>query len=152
MTDDARRRPRDRFGRPLPPGSPDELPGRGDPAADTPDWREAVARGVELFDAERFFEAHEFFEHAWKSAAAPPAARRLWKACAQLAVACCHVQRGNHRGAVVLFERAATTASGAADENAVAAADIAATARAAGRRLAAGPSEAFRFPRFPGAE
>jgi predicted metal-dependent hydrolase len=37
----------------------------------------------------------------------PAADRRFWKGVTQVAVGCCHVQRGNSRGAVALLNRAA---------------------------------------------
>lgn len=99
-------RPRDRYGRPLPRGSRDELPERQDPADVVASTDEAVARAAALFDAERFFEAHEFFEYVWKSDAVDEADRGFWKGLAQAAVGCCHAQRGNDEGAVTLLERA----------------------------------------------
>lgn len=100
-------RPRDRYGRPLPRGSRDELPERQDPADVVASTDEALARAAALFDAERFFEAHEFFEYLWKSDAVDEADRGFWKGLAQAAVGCCHTQRGNDEGAVTLLERAA---------------------------------------------
>ncbi len=100
-------RPRDRYGRPLPRGARDELPDRRDPVDVVASADEALARAVALFDAERFFEAHEFFEYAWKSDDVDEADRDFWKGLAQVAVGCCHVQRGNDEGAVTLLERAA---------------------------------------------
>jgi predicted metal-dependent hydrolase len=68
---------------------------------------EAFERGVELFDARRFWEAHEFFEHAWKDERGSAADRDFWKGVTQVAVGFCHVQRGNAPGAVTLLRRAA---------------------------------------------
>jgi predicted metal-dependent hydrolase len=39
---------------------------------------EAFERAVELFDAQRFFEAHEFFEHIWKSPWIDSADKDFW--------------------------------------------------------------------------
>jgi predicted metal-dependent hydrolase len=98
-----KRRPRDRYGRPLPLGSVHELaPLTGLASAD-----EALRMAVELFDGGRFFEAHECLELVWKSESASAADRPFWKGLTQLAVACCHCQRGNARGARALLDRAA---------------------------------------------
>jgi len=60
-----------------------------------------------LFDEQRFFEAHEFFEYAWKAADVGDRDRPFWKGVTQVAVGCCHAQRGNDGGALALLERAA---------------------------------------------
>lgn len=60
-----------------------------------------------MFDEQRFFEAHEFFEYAWKADDVDDRDRRFWKGVTQVAVGCCHAQRGNGRGALALLERAA---------------------------------------------
>ena len=59
-----------------------------------------------MFDERRFFEAHEFFEVLWKSPGLPGDQRKLWKGITQLAVGCCHAQRGNAKGSLALLERA----------------------------------------------
>ena len=99
-------RPRDRFGAPLPRGSVDELAHREEPEDVVESLGEAFGRAVELFDAERFFEAHEFLEYVWKAGEIEPADRDFWKGVTQVAVGCCHVQRGNATGAQTLLERA----------------------------------------------
>ena len=97
-------RPRDRLGRPLRAGEPDELPRRTGPP---PSTAAAIDEAVGLFDAERFFEAHERFELVWQATDTAVADRRFWKGVTQVAVGCCHVQRGNPRGASALLRRAA---------------------------------------------
>lgn len=93
-------RPRDRLGRPLPPGStgvepiPDEL----DLTAD-----EALDYAQRLLDEGRPFGAHEVLEAVWKSA--PPHEEALWRALAQVAVGVTHLERGNPTGAKRLLER-----------------------------------------------
>jgi len=62
---------------------------------------------VEHFDAARFFEAHELFELVWKADDIADPDRKFWKGVTQVAVGCCHVQRGNARGAIALLRRAA---------------------------------------------
>ena len=99
-------RPRDRFGRPLPRDATDELGSREEPDDVVGSVAEAFDRAVALFDEERFFEAHEFFEWIWKSGEVPPADRDFWKGVTQVAVGCVHTQRGNATGAVTLLERA----------------------------------------------
>lgn len=145
----ANARPRDRFGRPLPRGAPDELAGREEPEQVVSSVTEAFERGVALFDQQRFFEAHEFLEYVWKSAG--PADRSLWKGVTQVAVGYCHVQRGNATGAVALLERAAayldacTGLGRGVDVTALRrqALEVAAAVRARGASPATG------FPAFP---
>ncbi len=94
-------RPRDRLGRPLPPGSvgveriPDDL--------DLPP-EETLAYAQRLLDDGRAFHAHEVLEAAWKNG--PFAERMLWQGLAQYAVGLTHLQRGNPKGARTLLERA----------------------------------------------
>ncbi|MCM6778543.1 DUF309 domain-containing protein [Nocardia sp. CDC159] len=94
-------RPRDRLGRPLPPGSvgveriPDDL--------DLPP-EETVAYAQRLLDDGLAFHAHEVLEAAWKNG--PFAERMLWQGLAQFAVGITHLQRGNPKGARTLLERA----------------------------------------------
>ena len=100
-------RPRDRFGAPLPRGSVDELAHRREPEEVVGSVAEALDEAVALFDQQRFFEAHEFLEYVWKSDDITPDDRDFWKGVTQVAVGCCHVQRGNATGAVTLLERSA---------------------------------------------
>ncbi|MFC8047727.1 DUF309 domain-containing protein [Nocardia sp. NPDC057353] len=95
-------RPRDSFGRPLPPGSagvpriPDDL--------DLPPDR-TLGYAQQLLDDGLAFNAHEVLEAAWKNG--PFAERQLWQGLAQLAVGLTHIQRGNPKGARTLLLRAA---------------------------------------------
>ena len=66
----------------------------------------AIDEGAALFDDERFFEAHERFELVWKARDIAETDRNFWKGVTQVAVGCCHVQRGNARGAIALLRRA----------------------------------------------
>ncbi|MBO0854580.1 MAG: DUF309 domain-containing protein [Nocardia sp.] len=94
-------RPRDRFGRPLPPGSigvervPDDL---DLPPEQTLDYAQR------LLDDGLAFNAHEVLEAAWKNG--PESERSLWQGLAQYAVGLTHIQRGNPKGAHTLLERA----------------------------------------------
>lgn len=95
-------RPRDRFGRPLPYDT-DEIELAEEWEYDTVE--QALAIGHDLWDRQRFFEAHECLEDVWHNS--PEADRRFWQGVIQVAVGCCHHQRGNHRGASTLLDRAA---------------------------------------------
>ena len=148
-------RPRDRFGAPLPRGSVDELAHRQEPEQVVGSAAEALDHSVALFDQQRFFEAHEFLEYVWKSDEVAAADRDFWKGVTQVAVGCCHVQRGNVTGAVTLLERAtrylspypSVYAGVAADALAAAALRLANEVREAG----AGPERGFfAFPRAGG--
>lgn len=98
-------RPRDRFGAPLPRDAPDELVDRVEPEDVCTTVAQAVETAAELFDEERFFEAHEFFEWAWKGPVTPDDEREFFKGMAQLAVGYTHTQRGNAAGAQTLLQR-----------------------------------------------
>jgi hypothetical protein len=87
-------------------GSPDERRYPGGPAGVVDSPEEALAVAVELCAEERFFEAHEFLEHAW-NVEREIRDREFWKGLTQIAVGCCHLQRGNSRGALRLLERGA---------------------------------------------
>ncbi|MEV0683742.1 DUF309 domain-containing protein [Nocardia sp. NPDC050378] len=94
-------RPRDRLGRPLPPGSagvariPDDL-------ELTP--QQTLTFAQQLLDDGLAFNAHEVLEAAWKNG--PVAERMLWQGLAQYAVGLTHIQRGNTKGATTLLRRA----------------------------------------------
>ncbi|WP_067470866.1 DUF309 domain-containing protein [Nocardia amamiensis] len=94
-------RPRDRLGRPLPPGGtgvariPDDL--------DLPP-QQTLTFAQQLLDDGLAFNAHEVLEAAWKNG--PFAERMLWQALAQFAVGLTHIQRGNPKGARTLLARA----------------------------------------------
>lgn len=94
-------RPRDALGRPLPRGSENVMPAE-EPAA-TPE--EALERGIEHFNAGRYFQAHEAWEEGWHPSPGPE--RDFWQGLAQLAVGMTHRQRGNGHGAATLLRRGA---------------------------------------------
>lgn len=102
-----RRIPRDRLGRPLPAGGEDELTSRGDPEAPGLSSSAALDQAARLFGEQRFFEAHEWLEHIWKSPATSEEDRDFWQGLTQVAVGFCHCQRGNAEGAAALLARAA---------------------------------------------
>ncbi|WP_227997995.1 DUF309 domain-containing protein [Nocardia australiensis] len=96
-------RPRDRFGRPLPVGSPG-VPRIPDDLNLPP--QQTLSYAQQLLDEGLAFNAHEVLEAAWKNG--PFAERMLWQGLAQYAVALTHIQRGNPKGARTLLTRAIT--------------------------------------------
>ena len=63
-----------------------------------------VVRGLELFNAGEYFEAHELLELAWRAERAP--VRELYRGILQVGVAYHHIRNGNYRGAVKTIARA----------------------------------------------
>jgi CheY-like chemotaxis protein len=59
--------------------------------------------GIALFNQGEYFEAHEVLEDAWNEDQS--AARELYRAILQVAVAYLQIERGNYRGAVKMFLR-----------------------------------------------
>jgi len=59
--------------------------------------------GLELYNARKFFEAHEALETAWREVAGPE--RELYRGILQVAVAYLHIQRANYPGARKMFQR-----------------------------------------------
>ncbi|WP_214108719.1 DUF309 domain-containing protein [Acrocarpospora catenulata] len=96
-------RPRDAYGRPLPPGSAG-VPRIPDDYA--PSAQEAIHEADLLLAAGRPFHAHEVFEGRWKCC--PTEERDLWQALAQICVGLTHLQRDNPRGATALLTRGRT--------------------------------------------
>ncbi|MEX2555124.1 MAG: DUF309 domain-containing protein [Actinomycetota bacterium] len=94
-------RPRDELGRPLPRDASNRMP--EEPPAASPG--EALARGIEHFNAGRYFQAHEAWEEGWH--ASPEPERDFWQGLTQLAVGLTHLQRGNAHGATTLLRRGA---------------------------------------------
>ena len=64
---------------------------------------ELYLRGIELFNAEQFFAAHEVLEDVWR--AAPVAEKRFLQGLVQIAVGFVHHSRGNAVGALALLKR-----------------------------------------------
>lgn len=150
----ANARPRDRYGQPLPRGSRDEMGERLEPEQVGDTFEAVFEQAVALFDAERFFEAHDFFEHIWKSDWVDEADRDFWKGVTQVAVGCVHTQRGNPGGAQALLESAVGYLAGyPAVHYGVDAGALTAEAEALAARIAEqGASPNQRFPRFPRAD
>lgn len=62
-----------------------------------------AVEGIDLFNRQAYFEAHEALEHAWN--ADHGAGRELYRGVLQVAVAYLHISRGNYRGALKMFLR-----------------------------------------------
>ncbi len=139
-----RPRPRDHAGRPLPPGSADEL-GDGDPAASCTGAAQARERLAACLAERRHFAAHRVVLRLWRDLdvdAAP-----LWQAVALLTAGAVHLERGNRPGAQTLLARAAErlgepglSATGV---------DVAALARVAQELAAQVGAGALPSPRLP---
>lgn len=144
-------RPRDRFGQPLAYGMPDQLVGREDPGDVVATVAQALERARELFAEQRFFEAHEFFEWAWKADEVSAADKPFWKGVAQAAVGCCHAQRGNAKGAVTLLRRAARAVEPYPPQHEGVATQrlVEAVCGVVAQIAARGPSPDLDFPAFP---
>lgn len=72
--------------------------------SDAPDPAELAHGGVRLYNAGRFWEAHEAWEAVWR--AAPDPERRTWQGLIQAAAAMLHRERGNAHGLAALGEAA----------------------------------------------
>ncbi|MFA5889673.1 MAG: DUF309 domain-containing protein [Actinomycetota bacterium] len=71
---------------------------------------ELLRIGVEHFDAQQFFDAHEAWETAWHPS--PATEREFWQGITQIAVGFTHFQRNNLVGAVTLLRRGAARLQG----------------------------------------
>ncbi len=60
-------------------------------------------RGIELFNAREYFEAHEALETAWRNEPGP--IREMYQGILQVAVTYLHIQRGNYGGAIKVSAR-----------------------------------------------
>lgn len=69
------------------------------------DWTQgALAEGLVCYNSARFFEAHEHWESVWLCAEGNE--KILLHGVIQVAIALCHHQRGNCKGAIALFAKA----------------------------------------------
>ena len=66
------------------------------PALGAAEIRELVRLGVALYNAGRFWEAHEALEAVWRRS--PPPERAAWQGLIQAAAAMLHRERGNRHG------------------------------------------------------
>jgi CheY-like chemotaxis protein len=65
---------------------------------------EGALRGIEEFNAGKFFEQHETLELVWRAELRP--IRELYRGVLQIGVACLQVERGNAIGAIKMINRA----------------------------------------------
>ena len=63
-----------------------------------------IWEGIDLFNEQRFFEAHEVLETAWR--AEPKPIRKLYQGILQAGIAYHHLKLGNQIGALKLLDRA----------------------------------------------
>jgi len=61
----------------------------------------AAIKGMELFQAGEYWQAHEYLEEAWKEETG--SVRELYRAVLQAAVVYLHIERGNYLGAVKVY-------------------------------------------------
>ena len=73
----------------------------GDCAGNLP---EEAIQGFNLFNAGKYWLAHEALEEAWLNEENP--VRNLYKGILQAVVTYLHIQRGNYQGAIKVFQRA----------------------------------------------
>ncbi len=66
--------------------------------------QDELLHGVELLNAQRFYDAHEVLEDVWR--ASPPETKRFYQGLVQIAVAMHHYSRSNLNGARSVHERA----------------------------------------------
>lgn len=66
-----------------------------------PSLPEGVLHGIAQFNRREFFEAHETLEDVWAEESGRT--RIFYQGLIQVAIACCHVQRGNFTGAMNLL-------------------------------------------------
>jgi hypothetical protein len=94
-------RPRDELGRPLPW---DEASRLEMPDFDELGLDENHRLGIEFFDQERFFPAHEAWETCWKQSKGTPD-EEFFKGLSQLGAGYTHYLRGNPHGTFTLLRR-----------------------------------------------
>jgi uncharacterized protein len=62
-----------------------------------------AVRGLELFNAHKYWHAHEALEEAWREESGQ--VRHLYRGILQVGVAYLHVERGNYAGVMKLYQR-----------------------------------------------
>lgn len=104
-------RPRDRTGRPLAHDTDETaLAVEVQPAT----VEEALALGMQRWEQERFFEAHELLEHVWHWSIDDKA---FWQGIIQVAAAYVHHQRDNPDGLVATIDKAAPKLQGVPEDH-----------------------------------
>lgn len=61
-------------------------------------------KGIQLYNQQQYFEAHEELELAWREEHGP--IRELYRGILQVGVAYYHISKGNYRGGKIMLERA----------------------------------------------
>src|SRR5262245_57537756 len=97
------------------------------PELDRRTVRQLTARGAALFDAARFFEAHEVFEDLWRASTGDH--RRLYQGVVQVCAGLVKHQRGQPGPAVTLLRRGLEKLDRAPAESGIDAAALAAAVR-----------------------
>lgn len=69
--------------------------------------------GLRLFNAGKYFEAHEVLEDAWNAEEGD--AKNLYRGILQIAVTYLHITRGNYNGALKVYERSKKWLNGLPD-------------------------------------
>jgi predicted metal-dependent hydrolase len=85
--------------------NPDEIfiTGPELPGACTGDLHPKAIEGIELFNAGKYWEAHEALEAAWKEELGP--VRHLYKGILQVGVMYLQIERANYLGMAKMYER-----------------------------------------------
>jgi predicted metal-dependent hydrolase len=85
--------------------NPDEIFVTGPelPAACSGELHPKAIEGIELFNASKYWEAHEALEAAWKDERSP--VRHLYKGILQVGVMYLQIERGNYLGMAKMYER-----------------------------------------------
>jgi predicted metal-dependent hydrolase len=76
------------------------------PKGTAPRFSDAYLQGVELFNAGRYYEAHEALEEIWRTCPRDSQERLFYQALIQIAAACLHRARGRWRPALRQYARA----------------------------------------------
>lgn len=87
------------------------LSGVAAPAESSADRADAISSAVALFNAGRYWQAHEALERVWR-AVHEPAERLVWQGLIQAAAALLHQERGNRHGTTVVGEAAVAKLAG----------------------------------------
>jgi hypothetical protein len=71
-----------------------------------PPYPDAYLEGVRLFNAGRYYDAHEVLEEIWRTCAKESPERLFYQALIQIAAACLHREHGRWRPALLQYGRA----------------------------------------------
>ena len=67
------------------------------------DLHPMARKGLDLFNTQRYWHAHEALEEAWLKESGP--VRHLYRGVLQAGVVYLHAQRGNYRGVIKVYKR-----------------------------------------------